>query len=68
MNKLVEYLRHRRDAALLAGAFVLLIAAAFKPSIPLPRNIYSYILVADISQSMNVVDASINGKPTSRMA
>lgn len=68
MNKLVEYLRHRRDAALLAGAFVLLIAAAFKPSIPLPRNIYSYILVADISQSMNVVDASINGKSASRMA
>jgi mxaL protein len=67
MNKVLSYLRSRRDAALLASAFVLLIAAAFKPSLPLPRNIYSYILVADISQSMNVVDTSLNGKQVSRM-
>ena len=68
MNKLIEYLRSRREITLLASAFILLIAAAFKPSIPLPRNIYSYLLVADISQSMNVVDATLNGKPTSRIA
>lgn len=68
MNKLIAYLRGRRDVALLASAFVLLIAAAFKPAIPLPRSIYSYILVADISQSMNVVDTTLNGKPTSRIA
>ena len=68
MNKVFNYLRNRRDAALLASAFVLLIAAAFKPAIPLPRNIYSYLLVADISQSMNVVDTTLEGKPTSRIA
>ena len=68
MNKVLSYLRNRRDATLLASAFVLLIAAAFKPALPLPRNIYSYLLVADISQSMNVVDTTINGKPTTRIA
>lgn len=68
MNKVLTYLRNRRDAALLASAFLLLIVAAFKPTVPMPRNIYSYILVADISQSMNVIDTSLNGKPTSRMA
>jgi mxaL protein len=68
MNKVLTYLRNRRDAALLASAFLLLIVAAFKPTIPMPKNIYSYILVADISQSMNVIDTSLNGKPTSRMA
>lgn len=68
MNKVFSYLRNRRDATLLASAFVLLIVAAFKPSVPMPRNIYSYLLVADISQSMNVVDTTLNGKPTSRMA
>ncbi|MFZ9642548.1 MAG: VWA domain-containing protein [Candidatus Methylopumilus sp.] len=68
MNKVLSYLRNRRDASLLASAFILLIAAAFKPTLPMPRNIYSYLLVADISQSMNVVDASLNGKLTSRMA
>lgn len=68
MNKVLSYLRNRRDATLLASAFVLLIAAAFKPTLPMPRNIYSYLLVADISQSMNVVDTTLNGKPTTRMA
>lgn len=67
MTKLLTYLRNRRDAALLAVSFVLLLAAALNPSIPLPRNIYSYILVADISQSMNVVDTRLNGKETSRL-
>ena len=67
MNKVLSYLRSRRDAALLASAFVLLIAAAFKPTLPLPRSIYSYLLVADISQSMNVVDTTLNGKQVTRM-
>jgi len=67
MKKVLNYLRSRRDAALLASAFVLLIAAAFKPTLPLPRSIYSYLLVADISQSMNVVDTSLNGKQVTRM-
>ena len=68
MIKVFSYLRNRRDATLLASAFALLIVAAFKPTVPMPRNIYSYLLVADISQSMNVVDTTLNGKPTSRMA
>lgn len=67
MNKVLTYLRYRRDAALLAISFLLLIAAAFNPTIPFPRNIYSYVLVADISQSMNVVDTRLNGKETSRL-
>jgi mxaL protein len=67
MKKVLNYLRTRRDAALLTSAFVLLIAAAFKPTLPLPRNIYSYLLVADISQSMNVLDTTLNGKQVTRM-
>jgi mxaL protein len=31
------------------------------------RNIYSYIFAVDISQSMNVVDKTLNGKPVSRL-
>ncbi len=68
MRKLINFLRIRRDISILAVAFLLLIIAAFKPTIPLPRNIYSYILVVDISQSMNVEDVSLNGKSTSRIA
>lgn len=68
MKTFFNYLSHRRDAASLAAALILLLIAVLKPTIPLQRNIYSYIFVADISQSMNVVDATIDGKPVSRIA
>lgn len=64
---LLNYFRHRRDVTLLAIALLLLIIGLFNPKIPIKRDIYSYILVADISQSMNTVDKTLNGKPVSRM-
>ena len=67
MHKLFNYLRHRRDITLLSIALLLLIIALFKPTVPINRDIYSYILVADITQSMNVKDMSILGKTVSRM-
>jgi mxaL protein len=66
-SKLINYFRHRRDVSLLLAAFLLLIIALFNPKVPIKRDIYSYILVADISQSMNTVDKTLNGKPVSRM-
>ena len=67
MHKIISYLRHRRDATLLLATLVLLIAAIFKPTVPVKRDIYSYLFVVDISQSMNVVDKELNGKPVSRL-
>ncbi len=67
MHNLYNYFRHRRDVTLLTVALLLLIIALFNPKIPIKRDIYSYMLVADISQSMNTVDKSLNGKPVSRM-
>ena len=67
MHKLFNYLRHRRDITLLCIALILLLIALFKPTVPIMRDIYSYILVADISQSMNVKDMTVNGKLVSRM-
>ena len=68
MHKLFNYFRHRHDATLLLGALLLLLVALFNPTVPVKRDIYSYIFVTDISQSMNVVDKSLNGKPVSRIA
>ncbi|PPC80350.1 MAG: hypothetical protein CTY38_11225 [Methylotenera sp.] len=68
MHPIYNYLRHRKDVSLLLAAFLLLVIALFNPTIPIKRNIYSYIFAVDISQSMNVVDQSINGKPVSRLA
>jgi mxaL protein len=67
MKKLFNYLRHRRDISLMSLALLLLIIAMFKPSVPIKRDVFSYIFVADITQSMNVVDATLDGKPVSRM-
>jgi mxaL protein len=68
MRKVLDYLLHRRDAAFLTAALLLLLVALFRPSIPVKRDIYSYMIVVDISQSMNVADMSLNGKPASRIA
>ncbi len=67
MHNLYNYFRHRRDVTLLLAALLLLIAALFNPKVPVKRDIYSYMLIADISQSMNTVDKTLNGKPVSRM-
>lgn len=67
MHHLLNYFRHRHDAALLVAALLLLVVALFNPKIPIKRDIYSYIFVTDISQSMNVIDKTLNGKPVSRM-
>ncbi len=68
MKKLFNALKNNRDSALLSSALLLLVLALFEPSIPLKHNIYSYFLVADISQSMNAVDMRLHGKPVSRLA
>lgn len=68
MQRLLDYLHHRRDAALLAAALLLLLAAALRPTVPLKRDIYTYFFVVDISQSMNVIDMTLNGKPATRIA
>ena len=67
MKNLVNTLRHRRDISLLGLALLFLIIAMFKPTVPVKRDIYSYFMVVDITQSMNVKDATLNGKQVSRM-
>ncbi len=68
MKKVLEYLTHRRDAMLLTGALLLLLIALLGPTVPVKHNIYSYLIVVDISQSMNVQDMKSGGKDISRIA
>lgn len=67
MQVVLKYLKNNRDTTLLGCVLFLLVLALLQPSIPLKRNIYSYFLVIDITQSMNVVDMKIDGKPVSRL-
>lgn len=45
---------------------ILLLGLAL-PTVPLPRTVYDYIVVFDISQSMNVEDYQLDGARTSRI-
>lgn len=67
-RNLFDRLRLSRETAMLAGALLLLIVATLRPTIPLQRDIHTYLLVVDITQSMNAVDMRLNGKPVSRIA
>jgi len=59
----------RLDRELISIALVLglLLLALLMPRVELPRDSYSYIVVFDISQSMNVEDYELDGVPVSRL-
>jgi len=67
IRRMFKILTGRRDITMLSSAIVLLFAAMLNPSIPLPHNIYTYMFVVDISQSMNVKDAVLDNKTVSRL-
>ena len=48
------------------AAAILLLGLAL-PTVPLPRTVYDYIVVFDISQSMNVEDYQLDGARISRL-
>jgi mxaL protein len=62
-----ELRRRRNEVILLAAALVLLLVAALRPTVPLQRDIHTFLLVVDITQSMNTVDMQLDGKPASRI-
>jgi mxaL protein len=49
------------------AALLLLIAAVAMPRVILPRQTFNYIVTFDITQSMDVEDAALNGAPVSRL-
>jgi mxaL protein len=48
-------------------ALLLLIAALFAPRVNLPHDTFDYVVVFDITQSMDVLDYEIDGLPVSRL-
>jgi mxaL protein len=64
----LDFLRQRREIAMLLAALLFLLLSALRPTIPLHRDIHTYLLVVDITQSMNAVDMQLNGKPASRIS
>lgn len=67
MQDLFDFFRKNKDSALLGGALLLLIVALFRPTVPIKHDIFTYMLVADISQSMNTPDVKSGSKKLTRM-
>ncbi|MDP1659988.1 MAG: VWA domain-containing protein [Methylotenera sp.] len=55
------------DVISLALALILLLIALMQPSIEVERDIKSYMIFVDVTQSMNVQDMVLNGQSVSRI-
>lgn len=61
-------LRNYQESLLYGAAIALLALAVAKPEIQLRQNVHNYLLLADVSQSMNAEDMKLDGRNVSRMA
>ena len=68
MNKVLPFLKDNHETLLYLGALIFLLLALFKPDIQLKQEVHNYLLVADVSQSMNAEDEKLNNQPVSRLA
>lgn len=55
------------DLIFLVGSLILLLIAVCQPSINIMRQQKNYLFVVDVTQSMNVQDMKLSGKPISRL-
>lgn len=61
------FIRLHHESILLVIALILLILAVCNPSTKITRNIKSYMILIDVTQSMNVKDMKVDGKTVSRL-
>ena len=57
----------RHDCWLLGAAALLLAASFLNPGVMLERPSFEHVVVLDVTQSMNVTDVQLDGKPVSRL-
>ncbi|WP_298832699.1 VWA domain-containing protein [uncultured Piscinibacter sp.] len=58
----------RRETVMPALAALLLAAGFLQPTLPWKRSLFEHVVVIDITQSMNVQDQQVDGRPASRLA
>ena len=60
--------RHSRDRWLLVAAALALAGGFLNPGLMMERARFEQVIVLDVTQSMNVADQQLDGKPVSRLA
>jgi mxaL protein len=66
--KVIGWLKQYYEPVLYVLALSLLVLALLKPSIQLRQQVRHYLLITDVSQSMNAEDEMLNQKKVSRIA
>lgn len=64
----MQSMRREADRWLLAGAALALGACFLKPGVQLEQPLFEHVVVLDVTQSMNVTDQEMAGRPVSRLA
>lgn len=67
MKNVLNMLKNNYETVLLILASLFLLLALIKPQIQLKQDVHNYLLVADVSQSMNAEDMKVNNQPVSRL-
>lgn len=68
MKNMLSFLKENHETALYLATALLLLLAIIKPQIQLQQEVHNYLLLADVSQSMNAEDVKLNQQNVSRMA
>lgn len=68
MKNTLVFLKDNYETVLYLTAAILLLLALVKPQIQLKQKVHNYLLVADVTQSMNAEDAKLNNQNISRLA
>lgn len=64
---MIKTLRENYETTLLVSAGILLLISMIKPEIQLKQEVHNYLLLADVSQSMNAEDMKVSDKTVSRL-
>ena len=67
-DRLAASWRAHADRWLLVGAALALAGCLLRPEWPVERDRFDHVIVLDITQSMDVQDEAVDGKPVSRLA
>jgi len=68
LNKSILLIKSHYETLLYVLAIALMALALFMPTIQLKQQVHNYLMVADVSQSMNAEDEKINNQAVSRLA
>ncbi|MES2501471.1 MAG: VWA domain-containing protein [Pseudomonadota bacterium] len=66
-KRFISRIQENHETICLIGALIFLLIAAYKPYINIKQERKSTLFIVDVTQSMNVQDMAIQGKPASRL-